>query len=132
MNIVLPRRTPCSPTGRLRWHDEGNHLPAPSAIPFHLSHESLHRMRVVIKVGTSLIAPGGQIDANLLRAMVDQFDLGKNEYLIVTSGAIAAGGSGLALRKTPTRVSGLQACAAVGRNNLIHTPTPLVLTAPTL
>ena len=48
-------------------------------------------MRVVIKVGTSLIAPGGQIDANLLRGMVDQFDLSKNEYLIVTSGAIAAG-----------------------------------------
>ena len=48
-------------------------------------------MRVVVKVGTSLIAPGGQIDANLLRGMVDQFDLSKNEYLIVTSGAIAAG-----------------------------------------
>ena len=48
-------------------------------------------MRVVIKVGTSLIAPGGLIDANLLRAMVDQFDLSRNEYLIVTSGAIAAG-----------------------------------------
>ena len=56
-------------------------------------------MRVVIKVGTSLIAPGGQIDANLLRAMVDQFDLSKNEYLIVTSGAIAAGMSGLGLEK---------------------------------
>jgi glutamate 5-kinase len=52
-------------------------------------------MRVVIKVGTSLIAPGGQIDANILRSMVDQFDLRKNEYLIVTSGAIAAGMSGL-------------------------------------
>jgi len=42
-------------------------------------------MRVVIKVGTSLIAPGGQIDANQLRTMVDQLDLSKNEYLIVTS-----------------------------------------------
>ena len=40
-------------------------------------HETLYRMRVVIKVGTSLIAPGGQIDANLLRAMVDQFDLSR-------------------------------------------------------
>ena len=58
-------------------------------------------MRVVIKVGTSLIAPGGQIDINLLRGMVDQFDLSKNEYLIVTSGAIAAGMSGLAL-ETPS------------------------------
>ena len=48
-------------------------------------------MRLVVKVGTSLIAPGGQIDANLLRAMVDQFDLSRNEYLIVTSGAIEIG-----------------------------------------
>ena len=60
-------------------------------------------MRVVIKVGTSLIAPGGQIDANLLRAMVDQFDLSRNEYLIVTSGAIAAGMSDLGLREAPDR-----------------------------
>jgi glutamate 5-kinase len=78
-------------------------------------------MRVVIKVGTSLIAPGGQIDANLLRAMVDQFDLNKNEYLIVTSGAIAAGMSGLALTERPSGVPGMQACAAVGQSKLMHT-----------
>ena len=78
-------------------------------------------MRVVIKVGTSLIAPGGQIDANLLRAMVDQFDLNKNEYLIVTSGAIAAGMSGLALTERPMGVPGMQACAAVGQSKLMHT-----------
>jgi glutamate 5-kinase len=78
-------------------------------------------MRIVIKVGTSLIAPGGQIDANLLRAMVDQFDLGKNEYLIVTSGAIAAGMSSLGLSKRPSGVPGMQACAAVGQSQLMHT-----------
>jgi glutamate 5-kinase len=78
-------------------------------------------MRVVIKVGTSLIAPGGQIDANLLRGMVDQFDLRHNEYLIVTSGAIAAGMSGLGLPKRPTDVPGMQACAAVGQSKLMHT-----------
>ena len=78
-------------------------------------------MRVVIKVGTSLIAPGGQIDINLLRGMVDQFDWSKNEYLIVTSGAIAAGISGLNLRKRPTGVPRMQACAAVGQSKLMHT-----------
>ena len=78
-------------------------------------------MRVVIKVGTSLIAPGGQIDANLLRAMVDQFDLRHNEYLIVTSGAIAAGMSGLGLKRRPSDVPGMQACAAVGQSKLMHT-----------
>ena len=78
-------------------------------------------MRIVIKVGTSLIAPGGQIDANVLRAMVDQFDLNKNEYLIVTSGAIAAGMSGLGLSERPSDVPGMQACAAVGQSKLMHT-----------
>ncbi|MFZ0760478.1 MAG: glutamate 5-kinase [Candidatus Sulfotelmatobacter sp.] len=78
-------------------------------------------MRVVIKVGTSLIAPAGQIDANLLRALVDQFDLTRNEYLIVTSGAIAAGMSGLGLRQRPSAVPGMQACAAVGQSRLMHT-----------
>ena len=78
-------------------------------------------MRIVIKVGTSLIAPGGQIDANVLRAMVDQFDLNKNEYLIVTSGAIAAGMAGLGLGKRPSDVPGMQACAAVGQSKLMHT-----------
>src|SRR6202161_2448369 len=78
-------------------------------------------MRVVIKVGTGLIAPSGQIDANLLRGMVDPFDLSKNEYLIVTSGAIAAGMSGLGLAKRPKDVPGMQACAAVGQSKLMHT-----------
>src|SRR5271156_1787087 len=78
-------------------------------------------MRVVVKVGTSLIAPGGQIDANLLRGLVDQFDLAKNEYLIVTSGAIAAGIASLGLAKRPSDVPAMQACAAVGQSRLMHT-----------
>jgi glutamate 5-kinase len=78
-------------------------------------------MRVVIKVGTSLIFPDGKIDANLLRAVVDQFDLGKNEYLIVTSGAVAAGMSDLGLRQRPSEVPCLQACAAVGQSKLMQT-----------
>jgi glutamate 5-kinase len=78
-------------------------------------------MRVVIKVGTSLIAPGGRIDVKLLRSLVDQFDLSNHEYLIVTSGAIAAGMSGLALNQRPSDVPRMQACAAVGQSRLMHT-----------
>ena len=78
-------------------------------------------MRVVIKVGTSLIAPGGRIDVKLLRSLVDQFDLSNHEYLIVTSGAIAAGMSGLALNQRPSDVPHMQACAAVGQSRLMHT-----------
>jgi glutamate 5-kinase len=87
------------------------------------AHRSLliARMRIVIKVGTSLIAPGGQIDINLLRGIVDQLDLSRNEYLIVTSGAIAAGMSSLSLGKRPMDVPRMQACAAVGQSRLMHT-----------
>jgi glutamate 5-kinase len=77
-------------------------------------------MRVVIKVGTSLIAPNGQVDANPLRALVDQLDFSQNEYLIVTSGAVAVGMSGLGFGKRPSDVPCMQACAAVGQSKLMH------------
>src|SRR5690242_11950991 len=78
-------------------------------------------MRLVVKVGTSLIAPGGRIDVNRMRALIDQFDLTRHEYLIVTSGAIASGMSNLGLGDRPTAVPLMQACAAVGQSVLMHT-----------
>jgi len=78
-------------------------------------------MRLVIKVGTSLIAPGGRINTNRMRALVDQLDLSHNEYLIVSSGAIASGMSNLGLSHKPTSVPQMQACAAVGQSVLMHT-----------
>ena len=56
-------------------------------------------MRIVIKIGTSLLAPGGRIDTTLLRSVVDQLDVARNEYLVVTSGAIASGMSNRVERK---------------------------------
>ena len=78
-------------------------------------------MRLVIKVGTSLIAPGGRVDTRQLRSLVDQLDLPKDEFLIVSSGAIAAGMSQLALKERPASVPLMQACAAVGQSALMHT-----------
>jgi len=78
-------------------------------------------MRLVVKVGTSLIAPGGRINTARMRALVDQFDLSRNEYLIVTSGAIASGMSNLGLSERPQNVPLMQACAAVGQSVLMHT-----------
>ena len=78
-------------------------------------------MRIVIKVGTSLIAPAGRIDASRLRALVDQLDLSNHEYLVVSSGAIAAGMSQLGLTEKPAAVPLMQACAAVGQSLLMHT-----------
>ena len=78
-------------------------------------------MRLVIKVGTSLIAPGGRIDTTRMRALVDQLDLSRHEYLIVSSGAIASGMANLGLGEKPTSVPIMQACAAVGQSVLMHT-----------
>jgi len=62
-------------------------------------------MRLVIKVGTSLIAPGGRIDTRQLRSLVDQFDLPHHEFLIVSSGAIASGMANLGLKERPSNVT---------------------------
>src|SRR5450432_4431596 len=78
-------------------------------------------MRLVVKVGTSLIAPGGRIDTTSMRTLVDQLDLTRHEYLIVTSGAIASGMANLGLTAKPTSVPLMQACAAVGQSALMHT-----------
>jgi glutamate 5-kinase len=78
-------------------------------------------MRLVIKVGTSLIAPGGRIDTKQLRSLVDQLDLPHNEFLIVSSGAIASGMANLGLDERPSNVPLMQACAAVGQSALMHT-----------
>src|SRR5690348_15574970 len=78
-------------------------------------------MRLVIKVGTSLIAPGGQIDTQQMRSLIDQLDLKGDEILIVSSGAIASGMANLRLREKPSSVPLMQACAAVGQSALMHT-----------
>ncbi|MBO0911756.1 MAG: glutamate 5-kinase [Acidobacteria bacterium] len=78
-------------------------------------------MRLVIKIGTSLIAPGGRIDTKQLRSLVDQLDLPHHEFLIVSSGAIASGMAHLGLEDRPSTVPLMQACAAVGQSALMHT-----------
>jgi glutamate 5-kinase len=78
-------------------------------------------VRLVVKVGTSLIAPGGRIDTLRMRALVDQLDLSRHEYLIVSSGAIAAGMLNLGIEAKPSKVPLMQACAAVGQSVLMRT-----------
>ncbi|MGH9513856.1 MAG: glutamate 5-kinase [Terriglobales bacterium] len=78
-------------------------------------------MRLVIKVGTSLIAPGGSVNTATMRTLVDQLEPSRHEYLIVTSGAIASGMANLGLRKRPSTVPLMQACAAIGQSALMNT-----------
>ena len=78
-------------------------------------------MLLVVKIGTSLVAPAGRIDTGRLRALVDQLDLAHHQFLIVSSGAIGSGMSNLALTERPASVPLMQACAAVGQSLLMHT-----------
>ena len=78
-------------------------------------------MRLVVKIGTSLVAPGGRIDTARLRSLVDQLDLSRHEFLIVSSGAIGSGMSNLSITERPTDIPVMQACAAVGQSLLMHT-----------
>jgi glutamate 5-kinase len=78
-------------------------------------------MRVVVKVGTSLIAPNGQMNFNWMRSLIDQLDLTRHEYVIVSSGAIACGMFSLGIKRRPKKVGLMQATAAVGQSRLMHT-----------
>ena len=78
-------------------------------------------MRVVVKIGTSLIAPGGRIDTGWMRSLVDQLDLSKHEYVMVSSGAIACGRSSLGIGNKLRKLDVMQASAAVGQSQLMHT-----------
>ena len=78
-------------------------------------------MRVVVKIGTSLIAPDGQINFTWMRSLIDQLDLTRHEYVIVSSGAIACGMFSLGIKRRPKKLGLMQATAAVGQSRLMHT-----------
>jgi glutamate 5-kinase len=77
--------------------------------------------RIIIKIGTSVIAPEGRLDPSRVRALVDQLDLVHDEHVIVTSGSIACGTSLFRNDSLPAGVIHMQAAAAVGQSRLMHT-----------
>ncbi len=76
---------------------------------------------VVLKIGSSsIIAAGGRVDDGAVRRVIGQVrELREAGYptVLVTSGAVAAGRSGLG--EDPTDITGLQVAAAVGQTRLI-------------
>ena len=79
--------------------------------------------RVVVKVGTSTLTyengkPNLRLMEHLARILSDFFNSGR-EAVLVTSGAIAAGMSRMALTRRPDCVKERQAVSAVGQCNLM-------------
>lgn len=79
--------------------------------------------RVVVKVGSSTISRGFELNDDALDRLVDDLARVKKsgkEVILVTSGAIAAGVGTLGLSSRPRTIPGLQAAAAVGQSRLMH------------
>ena len=86
--------------------------------------ESVYR-RIVVKAGTNVLTGGGDsLDLEVMASLVDQITAlhrqGK-EVLLVTSGAIAAGGQLLSQGRERGDVPFRQVLAAVGQSRLMHT-----------
>lgn len=80
--------------------------------------------RVVVKVGSSVLTDRtGRLLADRIERLAGQVDAcvkERRQPLIVSSGAIACGMAKLGLRKRPTALAQLQACAAIGQSELMH------------
>lgn len=81
--------------------------------------------QVVIKIGTGVLTreEDGQLDgASLVRLVTAVSDLISSgiKVVLVSSGAVGAGISGLGLKEYPNDVPTRQACAAVGQTRLMH------------
>lgn len=74
--------------------------------------------KVVVKIGSSLIAPAGKLDSklinNLVRDVIKAEGLGC-KIIIVSSGAIALGANKLGFKKRPQDVHSLMALASIGQ-----------------
>ncbi len=79
--------------------------------------------RIVIKIGSQLLAKNGDIDEEFISDISSQIkelkDKGK-EVLIVSSGAILAGTKKLKLKRKPETISEKQAVSAVGQAYLMQ------------
>jgi len=80
--------------------------------------------KIVVKIGSSIIAPKGKIDANLLERIVrDALKVEKkgHKVVFVSSGAIACGLNMLKFKKRPHDMHSLMAISSLGQIALMDT-----------
>lgn len=80
--------------------------------------------RIVIKIGSAVLAPGGQVDLASFQRLADAIAAAKRthtglEVVVVSSGAVASGFRSLGLDAPPKDLSAKQAAAAVGQHKLM-------------
>jgi len=78
--------------------------------------------RVVVKVGSGIIAPAGQLDPLVIERIAQDVTALRDtglEVVLVVSGAVAAGYLGMGRDRPPTSVVERQASAAVGQYQLM-------------
>lgn len=89
------------------------------------THLSKPPKRIVVKIGSSLITNNGKgLDRTAIYEWAKQIaQLHKQgvEVLLVSSGAVAEGVVRMNLDERPSKLSALQACAAIGQMGLIET-----------
>ncbi len=89
-----------------------------------MSQSALVPRRWVVKLGTGILSDGkGQIDLAQIGQLVSQVvELRRrgHEVLVVSSGAVGSGMALLGLKKRPTAMAELQACAALGQPRLMR------------
>jgi glutamate 5-kinase len=78
-------------------------------------------MRIVLKLGSSLLDGGSGINRILIDQLANQIiGMKEHEFAIVTSGAISTGMKKLGMGEKPRDVATLQALAAVGQSDLMN------------
>ncbi len=109
--------------GRPRLEGVQNLPPRPQIPPVSTSKVGPVPKRWVIKLGTGILTDShGHIDfsqIDQLGAQVVELRKRGHEVLIVSSGAVGCGMSLLGLKKRPTEMAELQACAALGQPRLM-------------
>lgn len=96
----------------------GNNPPMSTPAPI---QDSVRRL--VVKVGSAVVAPGGRVDPDALSRLADELGplvRGGVQTVLVTSGAVASGFRALGLDRMPKVIRQKQAAAAVGQPALMR------------
>ena len=77
-------------------------------------------MKIVVKLGSSLVSSKNGINTNFLNSLIKSICTLSSDFVVVTSGAVASGMFKLSLTEKPKDTALLQALAAIGQSDLIN------------